>query len=394
MMCGGAEGRLRFVQRIGLALMPSLTFVLPHWLYWSGLLIFPLIAGYLAARQRKNPPGYKPSLFIAYLFWLLAGYLGIHRFYIRSAWAFVFIPVFLAIVYCTSQVRDVRDEDSRTFAAMEQAQTEFDLANSERAGAAPGGAEALARAQAELKAKTAEYGVAKAVSDHWRALARGAGIALALMLLVDAVLLPGAVRRRYALEAAEPTREAVHPDAPALHEGGIGEDPTLDVHSRITDVIDALSLRVGGFVAWWGIIAVFVYYYEVIGRFVFNSPTNWVHESMFLMFGMQYMLSGAFGYREDQHVRVDVIYAKFSTRGKAIADLITSVFFFTFIVTMLWTGARFALDAVQVGERSFTEWGIQYWPVKLTIPIGAALLTLQGVSKLLKDIMIVTRKGA
>ena len=82
-------------------------------------------------------------------------------------------------------------------------------------------------------------------------------------------------------------------------------------------------------------ISVFAYYYEVIARFVFNSPTNWVHESMFLMFGMQYMLAGAYAYREDQHVRVDVFYAKFSPRGKAIADIITSVFFFIFIGTML-----------------------------------------------------------
>ncbi len=94
--------------------------------------------------------------------------------------------------------------------------------------------------------------------------------------------------------------------------------------------------------AWWAVIAVFVYYYEVIARFVFNSPTNWVHESMFLMFGMQYMMCGAYAYREDQHVRVDVIYSKFSTRGKAIADIITSVFFFIFVGTMLWTGGRFA----------------------------------------------------
>ena len=51
------------------------------------------------------------------------------------------------------------------------------------------------------------------------------------------------------------------------------------------------------------------------------------------------------------------------------------------------------MDAIQVGEHSFTEWGIQYWPVKLTMPIGAALLLLQGVSKLIKDIMIVTQQG-
>lgn len=52
------------------------------------------------------------------------------------------------------------------------------------------------------------------------------------------------------------------------------------------------------------------------------------------------------------------------------------------------------MDAVSVGEHSFTEWGIQYWPVKLTMPIGAALMVLEGISKLIKDIMIVTRKVA
>ena len=61
---------------------------------------------------------------------------------------------------------------------------------------------------------------------------------------------------------------------------------------------------------------------------------------------------------------------------------------------MLWTTIRFAMDSVSVGEHSFTEWGIQYWPVKLTMPIGAALLVLQGISKVIKDVMIVTRKAA
>ena len=140
-------------------------------------------------------------------------------------------------------------------------------------------------------------------------------------------------------------------------------------------------------------IAVFAYYYEVVARYVFNSPTNWVHESMFLMFGMQYMLAGAYAYREDRHVRVDIFYANFSRRGKAIADIVTSVFFFIFILTMLWTGARFAIDAIN-SEVSFTEWGVQYWPVKLTIPIGAGAARAAGLSKLIKDIVfVVTREG-
>jgi len=375
--------------------MPSLSFVLPHWLYWAGLVLFPLIAIFLTARQRRNPPDRRPSLFIAYMFWLLSGFLGIHRFYLRSAWGLAFIPVFLAVLYCNGQIREVRDDESRTFAALEQAQFAVKRAQPPQGvEASPEAKQELQRAEVEQGKLETEYQAAKAVRDRWKDWARYGAITLAVMLLVDAVLLPGLVRRRRALELAEPSIEAIHPDSSSVHEGGVGQDPTLAVHSRFTDTIDRVSTKVGQYVAYWALIAVFGYYYEVIARFVFNSPTNWLHESMFLMFGMQYMLSGAFAYCEDQHVRVDVIYAQFSVRGKAIADIITSVFFFIFTVTMLWTTIRFAMDSVSVGEHSFTEWGIQYWPVKLTMPIGAALLVLQGISKLIKDVMILTRKAA
>ncbi|TIN51143.1 MAG: TRAP transporter small permease subunit, partial [Mesorhizobium sp.] len=156
--------------------------------------------------------------------------------------------------------------------------------------------------------------------------------------------------------------------------------------------VDWLVRVTGEFVAYWSVLAVMAYYYEVVARFVFNSPTNWVHESMFLMFGMQYMLAGAYAYRDETHVRVDIVYSHLSERGRAICDIITSAFFFLFVGTMLVAGWRFASDAMAVGESSFTEWGIQYWPVKLAIPVGAALLLLQGVSRLMRDIATATRR--
>src|SRR5215831_6912861 len=134
--------------------MPSLGFVLPHWLYWAGLILFPLIAMFLLARQRRHPPDQRPSLFIAYMFWLLSGFLGIHRFYLRSALGFVFIPVFLAILYCNGQIREVRDDESRTFAAFEQAQVAVERAKP-RAGAelTEEGKRDLEQAQADLRTK-------------------------------------------------------------------------------------------------------------------------------------------------------------------------------------------------------------------------------------------------
>ncbi len=166
------------------------------------------------------------------------------------------------------------------------------------------------------------------------------------------------------------------------------------MRSKITDTIDKVNDFTGEFVAYWSVLAVFVYYYEVIARYVFNSPTNWAHESMFLMFGMQYLLSGALALREDSHVRVDIIYLLFPDRTKAVINILTSLFFFIFTGALVWSGVIFAMDSVSVWEVSFTEWAIQYWPVKITIALGGLLLLLQGLALLMKDILYLTGKEA
>jgi len=373
--------------------MPALTFVLPHWLYWAGLLLFPLAAMYLVRRERRRGPPAEPTLFSAYLFWLFSGFAGLHRLYLKSLWGFVFLPLLFGILYCNGVVRDHRDDVSRTHAAAEEAATAARRAKpGDAAQASAEERAAYTQAQADLAARQGEAAAAAAVQARWVGYTRIIASVLAVLLLADAALLPGLVRRRRIEAAARP----VVPEMalPVVHEAGTGEDPTLGLHTRFTDWIDRTNGRIGEFVAYWGVIAVFVYYYEVLARYVFNSPTNWVHESMFLMFGMQYMLSGAYAYREDQHVRVDVVYTKLSSRGKAIADIVSSFFFFVFTLTLLYTGGRFALDAIHNSETSFTEWGIEYWPVKLAIPIGATLIVLQGIAKLFKDIVIATRNGA
>ena len=373
--------------------MPSLNFVLPHWMYWGILLLFPVLAMALVARQRRLGAPHEPLLFNAYLFWLCSGFMGLHRMYLKSGWGFVYVPIFLGILYCNAQVRETRDDVSRTTASVEQQQTALKRAQPlDAAAPTTEEAKAVAEAQSTLRTRRAEMDAATAVQDHWKNVTRVLVIIEAVLLAIDAFLLPGLVRRRRenavaAGYAADPV--ALEPQAPAH---GTAEDPTLRVHTAFTDRIDRVNTWIGEYVAYWAVISVFAYFYEVLARYVFNSPTNWVHESMFLMFGMQYMLCGAYAYCVDQHVRVDVLYTRFSARGKAIADIVTSVFFFIFTLTLFWTGWRFAADAVANGEHSFTEWGIQYWPVKLTLPIAPAMIVLQGLSKLIKDILIVTRK--
>jgi TRAP-type mannitol/chloroaromatic compound transport system permease small subunit len=371
--------------------MPSLNFVLPHWMYWGTLIAFPLIAMYLVQRQRRFGVPRRASVFIAYMFWVTGGFMGLHRLYLRSYWGFLFVPLFLGILYVNTDIRDAREDVSRTRSELLAAHNQVSRAQpSPNSTPTPEQRERLAKAQADEAAAKTSFDAAVAENDYYFNITRWIAIAIALLMLVDAILMPRLVRQLNRKEAAEPHEGPAEVTPPDVAPIGTHEDPTLGLHTRFTDAIETLNSRVGEFVAYWAVVSVFAYYYEVIARFWFNSPTNWVHESMFLMYGMQYMLSGAYAYKEDQHVRVDVIYVKFSPRGKAIADIITSVFFFIFIGVMAWTGWRFAADAVNNGEVSFTEWGVQYWVVKLTIPIGAALLFLQGISKLIKDITFLT----
>jgi hypothetical protein len=217
------------------------------------------------------------------------------------------------VLYTNGIARDLREDDSRTYAELQAAHTALDTTSVPAADAPPD--DVAAYAQAKKRVETGKAAYDEAHGAYETALKHGRWVAWVLfaMLAVDAVLIPGLVRRRRAVEAKLPQAAVVEP--PPVPAAGTGEDPAMRLHTRFTDAIEWVNVKVGEFVAYWAVIAVFVYYYEVLARYVFNSPTNWVHESMFLMFGMQYLLSGAYAYHDDQHVRVDVVYSKLSTRG-------------------------------------------------------------------------------
>ncbi len=161
--------------------------------------------------------------------------------------------------------------------------------------------------------------------------------------------------------------------------------------SRLTRLLDWLSEQSGVFVALWTVNAVCAYFFEVVSRYIFNAPTIWVHQASYLMFGMQYLLAGAFALLHGDHVRVDVLYIKLPKRGQAGTDVFTSIFFFICALALLGSSWRFFMDAVGMFEVTEETWRIQLYPVKGTMVLGAALLVLAGLSKLLKDLQLFRR---
>lgn len=185
----------------------------------------------------------------------------------------------------------------------------------------------------------------------------------------------------YALERRQFAKDGTRPQS-SKH-----EDPDAYVATnRIIRIIDWLSEHSGQFVAFWTINAVVFYAFEVIARYIFNKPTIWVHESSFLLFGMQYLLAGAYAYLHGSHVAVDIVYNKFPKRGQYGLDIFTSVFSFVFFITLMGTSYGFMMDSIGMRERTMETWQIQYYPVKTMMVIGAILITLATISKLYKDI--------
>ncbi|MEM1345911.1 MAG: TRAP transporter small permease subunit [Pseudomonadota bacterium] len=397
--------------------MPSISFELPHWLYWATLVGFPLLAMVMARRGRAT--GY--SLTLGYMILLTGGLLGLHRFYLRNLWGLAYLPLFLGVLFANAEGREAREvqsdaanavriaermierEGPRVEGAAERlAQLEADLAVAEPGSFAERRAERsltrerariesartrVAGAEADLTEATPRLEEATATRAFWSNAGLGFLMAIGAFAAVDALLLPWLKRtaERRAAEDISSEQAAAEARLERVEEAEKKAD-TDHIGQGWPGAIDRLSYFAGEFVSYWAVIAVLVYYYEVLARYVFNSPTNWAHEGMFLMFGMQYLIAGAYAMMTEAHVRVDIFYAQWSALRKAYVDLFTSIFFFIFAGTLLVTGWIFAMDSTRVGEISFSEWAIAYWPFKWAMVAGGLLLVLQGVAKFSRDI--------
>jgi TRAP-type mannitol/chloroaromatic compound transport system permease small subunit len=193
--------------------------------------------------------------------------------------------------------------------------------------------------------------------------------------------------------SAEPATET---DIPVG--GELQEDPCVSTYrpsdeSLFTRAVDWMSDKTGLFISFWTVNAVCFYFFEVVMRYIFNTPTIWVHEASYLLLGMQYLLAGGFALLHGSHVRVDVVYNYLPVRGRVGMDIFTSMFFFMFALVLVLTSWTYFTNAYSMGETTVETWGIQYWPVKGVMLLGSVLILLAGVSKLLKDISVFIRLG-
>lgn len=152
--------------------------------------------------------------------------------------------------------------------------------------------------------------------------------------------------------------------------------------------LDGLSIGTAKCAMWLILFFVFVIILDVVLRYFFQTPTIWAREFVSLLFGPLWLLTGAYLLTTDEHVRMDLLFQRFSPRKKAIIDLITFTLFFLYFGVMVFYAWKDWWECYTMIEHSRSVWRPVLWPFKLGIPLGISLLLLAGVAKYIRDLYV------
>ena len=156
---------------------------------------------------------------------------------------------------------------------------------------------------------------------------------------------------------------------------------------RLSGAIDQLNELLGRLANLLVLLSCLISAGNAMVRYAYDYSSNGWLESQWYMFAAMVMLGASYTLRRNEHVRVEVLYLYLSERGQLWLDLIGAVVFLIPVCLLLaalsWP---FFMQSFAVGEWSSNAGGLLRWPIKLLLPVGFALIALQGLSELIKRV--------
>ncbi len=184
----------------------------------------------------------------------------------------------------------------------------------------------------------------------------------------------------------EQTPELVDELIASRREGsGLPDDMPRWMAGTIT-AIDTINLWAGRIFAWLTVPLIAAVMYEVTARYVFTAPTAWAYDMSRFLCGAMFVLGAGYALSKGVHIRSDFLYRNWSGRTQGTVDVVLYiVFFFPTMLILFWVCGDWALTSLMRGERGMdTSWAPLLGPVRMSLPVGIALLTLQGVAETLR----------
>lgn len=158
--------------------------------------------------------------------------------------------------------------------------------------------------------------------------------------------------------------------------------------------IDALNERVGRFLAWLVLATILISAGNAVSRYGFSSSSNAWLEIQWYLYAAVFLCAAGYTLKQDAHVRIDLVSGRLSRRARAWIDVAGALLMLLPVcIILFWFGWEAFAESWRIGEVSENAGGLIRWPVKLLIPVGFALLILQGLSETIKRIAFLRGVG-
>ena len=159
--------------------------------------------------------------------------------------------------------------------------------------------------------------------------------------------------------------------------------------------IDALNSWVGRKISWLTVILIIVVCLDVLRRKFFSQTEAWIIELESHLFALLFLFGAAYTFLHDRHVRVDVFYSKQSKKEKAWTNIGGIVLLlFPWCCLLIYWSIHYAWQSFLMGEGSPNPNGLPaLYLIKFAIPLAIFLLLLQGISELIKSMLIIREKS-
>jgi TRAP-type mannitol/chloroaromatic compound transport system permease small subunit len=159
----------------------------------------------------------------------------------------------------------------------------------------------------------------------------------------------------------------------------------------LSRAIDRVNEFIGKWVAWAILVSILVSAGNAVIRKTLDMSSNAWLELQWYLFGAAFMLAAAYTLKQNEHIRIDIVYGMFSRRTQHWIDLFGHVFFLMpFALLMVWYFVPYVLLSFHSGEVSTNAGGLIIWPAKAILLAGFTLLSLQGLSEIIKKAAVIT----
>ena len=149
--------------------------------------------------------------------------------------------------------------------------------------------------------------------------------------------------------------------------------------------VEAVNRRVGRMAMYIVLVMAAILFWSALSK-TFFLPSLWTLEMAQFAMVAYYLLGGPYSMQLDSHVRMDLLYTKWSPRTRTSVDCFTIVFLIAYLVLLLYGGASSTEYALRYGERAHSACGPYMAPIKILACVGIFLMLLQAFAVLFRDI--------